>query len=652
MAAVAPNAGCNAAVQDYYCKGWRVETAGKPQLHSEESGNDESDGSETSYPVNQNNYYHKGWRIRTGTASSNPNLDRDDTSDVSWESEVEDRLQAWLREARNGKKLQDILQEMLESGGDERSVTNPKTGLTKYHTPTKPCQGIFRSSCTSNVPMPEAFNRGVDTLRQLLLESKNISKQQGDGSFSSPNDLFRKLLCDVRERLRSIFELSFEDTISLFPSGTDAEFMPTLFASTRALLNEKRGQKVFSIVTAAGEVGSGTMLASTAKHFAKLMPNGENAPVSKEEQNIFNDDFSGLQLAMRDDSGKMLDMAAADKLVEDTVKTYVEAIGEDGRPKYGCIVVHRVVGSKTGQCMPSEACLDRLVEKYGDVVLPVVDACQGRVYEGAVRQHLARKRIVLCTGSKFFGGPPFCGACFMSGELASEFEKALQLEAAMELVRASRMGNYVVAPLISDDLQHLRALLPMGPLNYGILMRWTLSLHYMEQFYADIVPSQRIDIMRSWTQGVRSIIHEKGGDFVKLLGDVAPTADHEEQEAALSTIISFRCFCNRGQENTCDKLSMDELRRVQFLLASDMTVQYPHLKLVGPAATRCFIGQPVDLNPKATEDCNNVLRVACSAPLVVRAFKVGLEPVIDDDRILIEKLTLILGNWYMFGRTD
>eukprot|EP00933_Yihiella_yeosuensis_P034740 TRINITY_DN28221_c0_g1_i2.p1 TRINITY_DN28221_c0_g1~~TRINITY_DN28221_c0_g1_i2.p1 ORF type:complete len:626 (+),score=113.06 TRINITY_DN28221_c0_g1_i2:74-1951(+) len=595
-------------------------------------------------------FYHKGWRVETAARTGDQADAPPENNTEVKEPETEDLLQNWLREARNGKTLWDVMREMLESGGDERSVTSKETGLTKYHTPTRPCEGIFRSSCTSNVPMPEAFNRGVDTLRQLLLESKNIAKQQGDPNFCSPSDLFRKMLCDVRERLRSVFELSFEDTISLFPSGTDAELLPTLYACCRAMQQKGRGQRVFSIVTAAGEVGSGTMLASTAKHFGKLMPSGDNAPVEKDWQNIFDEDIKGLSLAMRDESGSMLDAAAADKLVEDTVKTYYDAVGKDERPKYGCILVHMVVGSKTGQCMPSEECLDRLVGLYGDVVLPVVDACQGRLAEGALRRHLSKKRVVLCTGSKFFGGPPFSGACFLSWETTMDFEKGLQIPEAEELVVQSRMGDYVVAPLMSDDLQKLRSLLPQTPLNYGILMRWTLALHYMEQYFADISQTERTDLMLRWVAGVKQIIQEKGGNFVKLLDDVPPESTGEaEQKAALGTIISFRCCCNRGQGKDCDSMSMDELRRVQFLMASDMTLNYPHLKLVGPAATRCFMGQPVDLNPKRASDKNNVLRVAFSAPLAVRAFDVGLDPVLEDDRTVVEKLVLILGNWYLFG---
>merc|ERR1711871_687259 len=89
------------------------------------------------------------------------------------------------------------------------------------------------------------------------------------------------------------------------------------------------------------------------------------------------------------------------------------------------IVVHMVVGSKTGQCMPSEDCMETLLAKYGKLILPVVDACQGRLDEGSIRKYLDRGRVVLCTGSKFFGGPPFSGMCAMSESLGKELESLL-----------------------------------------------------------------------------------------------------------------------------------------------------------------------------------------------------------------------------------
>jgi len=573
--------------------------------------------------------------------------------------EAKDELQRIL--GNGDQNLKEVLRRLLESGGDERSITSPTTGLTKYHTPTVPCEGIHRSCCTSNAPDEESFNRGIDTLRQLLLEAKNMSLQKGHATiYSSPEDLFRKLLCDIRERLRSIFGLSCEDNISLFPSGTDAELMPSLLAVTRALSHKGRGSEVCSVVTAAGEVGSGTLQASMGQDFAKRLPSGNPLP---NNSHIFNSEglgqvpsagfFSGVNLFMRDACGRLLSPEARDARVEEAVAQAAAELGAGGLPRYGSIVVHMVVGSKTGKCMPSAACLDRMVSRYGKLVVPVVDACQGRMGESDIREHLDKGRVVLCTGSKFFGGPPFSGVCIMSEGLGQELELLVSSNSDVaRMLAQSRLKEYVVAALMSDDLPTLRSLLPQRPLNYGVLMRWTLALHGMEAYYAEVPREGRVQLMRDWTASVTRLVTEMPGHLIKLISDGNECGD-DEQSVALSTIVSFHCYCNRGTPaTTADNMTMEELRHVQLLMASDLSKHRPHLKLLGPAKTRCFLGQPVDLNPQGAGQAvggMHVLRVAASAPLIVRAWRCGLDAVLEEDKAIFEKLHLILGNWFLFS---
>lgn len=594
-------------------------------------------------------FYHKGWRGESKHG----------------EEEEEDRMLEALQSVATGnhKNLREALRCLLESGGDERSVTLPGTGLTKYNVPTYPCAGIHRGSCTSNCPSEEAFARGIDMLRQLLIESQNISKQRGrDMLYSSPEDLFRKLLCDVRERLRGIFSLSFEDIVSLFPSGTDAELLPALLALMRAIEMEGRGSEVCSIVTAAGEVGSGTLLASMGKDFSKRLPSGNVALAGHvfESSNMPQEGyFTGKSLYVRDDTGKLLSREARDAQVEEAVRTAAEQMEDGGLPKFGCILVHMVVGSKTGHTMPSVQCLDRLVSTFGNLVLPVVDACQGRLGEEDIRHYLDKDWAVLSTGSKFFAGPPFSGVCLMSQSMGEEVEMLLSNDQVLQVVSNSRLKEYVVASLVSDDLPSVRALLPQRPLNYGLLMRWTLALHEMEVFYTELPSTQRVQLMLEWSQQLRAIVRDIGGSFVQVLEEEeAPGLEADsEQGAALSTIISFYCYCNRSPETPADCMSMDELRQVQLLMASDLShfrgMEDSSATIRNVAQTRCFMGQPVDLSPHRRENpptpCStNVLRVALSAPLVARAGREGLEALLAEDRILFQKLKMVLENWSLF----
>eukprot|EP00928_Gymnodinium_smaydae_P022420 TRINITY_DN1883_c0_g2_i1.p1 TRINITY_DN1883_c0_g2~~TRINITY_DN1883_c0_g2_i1.p1 ORF type:complete len:649 (-),score=115.47 TRINITY_DN1883_c0_g2_i1:105-1982(-) len=600
---------------------------------------------EAKFPRLSRDFYYKGWR---------------DENDAADDANAEDHLQLVLQASGSGGSgLRVVLQKLLESGGDERSVTNPRTGLTKYHTPTCPSKGVHRSSCTSNVATEEAFRRGVDTLRQLVLEARNMSKQSKcNVIYSSPEALFKKLLCDVRERLRALFELSVKDAISLFPSGTDAEFMPALYGFAKAHAQNERGTALFTVVVAAGEVGSGTSLAATGKHFAKVLPSGRSS--AQDYSCMFTNPFdgheeiTGVDLYMRRSTGEMLGDDERDKLVEGVVEKAAAETDSNGKPKYGCIVVHMVVGSKTGQCMPSETCMDRIVKTYGSLILPVVDACQGRFHEGTIRKYLDKGRVVLCTGSKFFGGPPFSGVCFMSGSTAGEMEKFLMDDNLQQMLLKCALKEYISAPLMSDDLPQLRSLLPLrhGPLNYGCLLRWTLALHEMEAYFAEVPQAERVRLLRAWTRGVCKVIEEKKSPLVKLFCDDERTQgfdEADEQHAALSTIVTFVCRCNRGTpEAGADTMTMEELRHVQFLMATDLSQQYPHLSLLGSAKACFYIGQPVHLGPDPTSTGLNVLRVAASAPLIVRTFHEGIDVVLREDELLVDKLVLILGNWFLF----
>merc|ERR1712048_688948 len=100
---------------------------------------------------------------------------------------------------------------------------------------------------------------------------------------------------------------------------------------------------------------------------------------------------------------------------------------------------------------------------------------------------------------------------------AKELEQCLQKSENIAMLKKSKLGQYIVSSLLSDDLPSFRALVPHEPYNYGLLMRWTLALHTMEAYYADVPAEDRIQIMTSWTRKVRSLIDIKGPPWIKCL---------------------------------------------------------------------------------------------------------------------------------------
>jgi hypothetical protein len=82
---------------------------------------------------------------------------------------------------------------------------------------------------------------------------------------------------DIRRRLHQALHISPQTAcITLFPSGSDAELVPTITALVRSHgLSARLGDdhphpqtRVFNFIAGAGEVGSGTAKASGARHFS------------------------------------------------------------------------------------------------------------------------------------------------------------------------------------------------------------------------------------------------------------------------------------------------------------------------------------------------------------------------------------------------
>ena len=76
-------------------------------------------------------------------------------------------------------------------------------------------------------------------------------------------------------------------------------------------------------------------------------------------------------------------------------------------------------GSKTGLVLPALSDIEALQDRFGDAVTFVVDACQARITSPAIHDYLKRGCLVLMTGSKFIGAPPFNGWALIPPAFAS-----------------------------------------------------------------------------------------------------------------------------------------------------------------------------------------------------------------------------------------
>ena len=135
------------------------------------------------------------------------------------------------------------------------------------------------------------------------------------------------------------------------------------------------------------------------------------------------------------------------------------------------VIVHVVCGTKTGLVYPSLGLVKGLQAELGEQLVVVVDACQLRCKLSMIREYIEDLHaFVLVTGSKFFCGPPFCGAVVVPQSYSREMEA--HLAATLRSAGGGAEGGACVFPVglqsyltpqdVSADMPHLRSLLDAG----------------------------------------------------------------------------------------------------------------------------------------------------------------------------------------------
>jgi len=464
----------------------------------------------------------------------------------------------------------------------------------------------------------ETFKEGLDFLQTAGDDSEEI-------------EAMTKTICD---RLRKVWCAS-EAVLTLFPSGTDAEFLPLLVALGRA-----QGGKVASIITCAGEVGSGTSNAAIGRHFSPLLPQPDARPHKVGESLFMQDtglDIHGIELKLRRPDGSRMDMAELDESVTLAVN---KALTDDG---YAVVTLHMVAGSKTGYLMPSMNCMKQLLSTYGSRVVPVADACQVRMTDNGLSDLLASGFAVLATGSKFYGGPPFSGVVMMPSAMANELNAALA-GTLSEIVLTSSLQGYLGPSLVPAELSALKPLLPCSIPNLGLLVRWHMALVDIEKYHA-MLAKERCSLESEWAGVTSDMIKSKAFPTVTVVDDICTAETRMCKEASgmmpHATIV-FLELKKPNFDGTMKLCTLAEAKRAHSLMARDLSGIGGREDPSNPVwARRCFLGQPVSLSADI-----HVLRIALGAPVVLRLHEASnRDEVQKEEAELVDKLNLILCSW-------
>jgi hypothetical protein len=434
------------------------------------------------------------------------------------------------------------LETLLTAGGDTRLHLDPSSRLNIYGCgPAPRPEALSFSFSTASSISERAFWHASLVRRRL-----------------ARHDSFDDLVEEQRAELARLLGLAASDTAIVFaPSGTDA--MLHALAVARASL----GTPLTSILAAADETGSGAPFAVSGRHFNRTTAQGREV-VPGEPIAGLADGVGLVAVKLRDAAGAVRGAEA----IDDEVLAAIAAAVAAGRR----VVLHAMDHSKLGNRCPSDACLEAIEARFGGAVRIVVDACQARLGLGRLHRHLGRGRMVLITGSKFFGGPPLSGALLIPRPAAEGAESQILLPG---------LGDYSVASDWPRSWRAARAGLGARE-TIGQLLRWSAALEEMSAWFA--VPER----------SRRAALASFAGTVTRAIGARAelrllPSSLAGDEDFPAPTIFPFLVRMN-GEElspSRCVVLHRALNRDVRAVLAGRDASEREL------AALACHIGQPV-----------------------------------------------------------
>ncbi|MFT8588567.1 hypothetical protein [Acetobacter orientalis] len=508
---------------------------------------------------------------------------------------------------------------LMAEGGDGRLNIDATTGLNHYgcsHRP-RPWAVTFASSTASSLS-----ERGFAAGEHMRLAfMKAIIEEKSDNFLTKTADETRKFLADF-------FGLSACQGVILSPSGTDS----ALFTLA---LSGLKNRPVTTILTAPDETGSGIPLAAQGCHFAQETACGVQVEKGKLIDG-FKEKSVCLVLPLRNKEGGVL---PASSVVQACQVMVAEAI-EKGQH----VLLHVLDLSKTGLLAPDMQAIEYLAQTYPEQLDIVVDVCQARLMPERVQAYLAKQWAVMVTGSKFYTGPPFCGALLLPQSWRQRLEYTVLLAG---LQAYAHQSEWPQAPACRG--------LAAG-YNHGLLLRWAAARAEMEAFAAVPVPAVQQRLHQFLHAVTQAILLNPDLQLVTPFVPQRPALpqDWDRQQTILSLMV-------RAPEaaDIDTPLDFERCRKLYQWLNADLSPYVPAADKP-LAALLCHVGQPVALpHPHALKGMAAALRLSAGARLVSgEPSHNGLGPEARmvresaDAKKVLDKISLILAHWPAIAQAD
>ncbi|NBC88826.1 MAG: hypothetical protein GVX90_04940, partial [Alphaproteobacteria bacterium] len=368
----------------------------------------------------------------------------------------------------------------------------------------------------------------------------------------------------LRQRITAVYGLERDTGIIFTPSGTDCEFVALAAAQGRA----KNG--VHNILLGADEVGSGCIHSARGCHFAESTALGHASEAGEPVAGM--DPVTLCDVPVRCARGE----ARGSREIAEVIRA--EILRARGGAQHA--LLHVVHGSKTGLILPRMREVDALRAEFGEDLSLVVDACQARITADAVRDYLARGAIVLLTGSKFMGGPPFSGFALVP---ATMIETAAPLPHGF--ARLFRRAEWDPRWPAHERLEHSA--------NPGLAMRIEASIFELERFEA-LGHAEARRVILAFHRALRTLLLHRTGwrPIVPYRpGNAEEARDHPLEMLTLATL--------------------DMSAHPQAATFEDARGLYRSLEARG-----LRLGQPVKCVPREDGRWSGTLRIGLSMPQI------------------------------------
>lgn len=443
---------------------------------------------------------------------------------------------------------------LLASGGDERITLDAVSGRNRYATPALPAPAeIWLASSTASAISPAGFAAALPVIKGLMAID-------GARRIEAP-----AWLDGLRERILGHFGIEGATAV-LAASGTEGELIALSLA--RATLP----RPITNIVIAPAETGSGVLAAASGAHFLGTTSLAGATRPGRRLAGLEAADIKVVAIPVRAEDGAPLPACNVESLAARAVE---RALG-GGRD----VLLHVLDCSKTGLGGVSRETAHLLARAAKGRLHVVVDACQLRSSPDRIRADLASGFMVMVTGSKFAGGPPFCGAVLLPPELVDAVAgSGTPPPAGLATLSAAGDWPRQLRRWCGDRLT--------VPTNLGLGLRWTAALAELDRYLA-FPERDRRAALDHFARAVRMRAAELLGEHVVLV-----------QDGGTTSIVPIIAGMGPDALGEAAALHAALRRPVSWLGTPDD---------VAAMGRVCHVGQPVAIGGRA------VLRVCAGAP--------------------------------------